>query len=163
MTKGGQGQGDAACALMLQVLAKIASVLCQRCRTPRAATAHGRSARPPLGFKQGVVEPVAVTHSAETRCPPRTDAAMWLKRYSGLLRLHAALLSPAGEFLPRLENSALDQRQSSLRRSSTFLFSPRRPTPRTPFTFYTTGTATRCTVQATPLCSLIPVPQFTLS
>ena len=46
---------------------------------------------------------------------------MWLKRYSGLLRLHAALLSPAGEFLPRLENSALGQRQSSLRRSSTFL------------------------------------------
>ena len=45
----------------------------------------------------------------------------WLKRYSGLLRLHAAILSPAGEFLPRLENSALGQRQSSLRRSSPFL------------------------------------------
>ena len=43
----------------------------------------------------------------------RSDAAtgMWLKRCSGLLRLHAALLSPAGEFLPRLENSALLQHQ----------------------------------------------------
>ena len=61
---------------------------------------------------------------------------MWLKRYSGLLRLHAALLSPAGEFLPRLENSALGQRQSSLRRSSTFLSLRAAPAPRTPFIFY---------------------------
>ena len=41
-------------------------------------------------------------HPRSFRTPgpqPRTDAAMWLKRYSGLLRLHAALLSPAEEFL----------------------------------------------------------------
>ena len=95
---------------------------------------------------------------------PRTDAAMWLKRYSGLLRLHAALLSPAEEFLLRPAGNG--SHSSSLQLRSTFLctyFSPRRPAPRTPFTFYTTGTATRCTVQATPLYSLIPVPQFTLS
>ena len=41
-------------------------------------------------------------HPRSFRTPgpqPRTDAAMWLKRYSGLLRLHAALLSPAEGFL----------------------------------------------------------------
>ena len=38
-------------------------------------------------------------------------------------------VSPAGEFLPRLENSALGQRQSSLRRSSTFLSLRATPAP----------------------------------
>ena len=91
----------------------------------------------------------------------RSDAATWLKRYSGLLRLHAALLSPAEKFLLRPASNGSPS--SSLQLRSTFIFSRSRPAPRTPFTFYTTGTATRCTVQATPLYSLIPVPQFTLS
>ena len=56
---------------------------------------------------------------------PRTDAAMWLKRYSGLLRLHAALLSPAEEFLLRPAGNG--SHSSSLQLRSTFLFSPRRP------------------------------------
>ena len=60
----------------------------------------------------------------------------WLKRYSGLLRLHAAILSPAGEFLPRPENSALGQRQPSLRRSSTFLSLRAAPAPRAADTVY---------------------------
>ena len=91
---------------------------------------------------------------------PRTDAAMWLKRYSGLLRLHAALLSPAEGFLFPVFLSSSPSPQLL---SSAALCLRAAPTPRTPFTFYTTGTATRCTVQATPLYSLIPVPQFTLS
>ena len=36
------------------------------------------------------------------------------------------------------------------------------PTPRTPFAFYTTGTATRCTVRPTPRYSFILLPQFPL-
>ena len=95
---------------------------------------------------------------------PRTDAAMWLKRYSGLLRLHAALLSPAEEFLLRPAGNGSNSSLSSPQLlSSAALCLRAAPAPRTPFTFYTTGTATRCTVQATPRYSLIPVPQFTLS
>ena len=89
---------------------------------------------------------------------------MWLKRYSGLLRLHAALLSPAEGFLfsvfPQLFAFAA---ASFISRALSPLCLRAAPAPRTPFTFYTTGTATRCTVQATPRYSLIPVPQFTLS
>ena len=98
--------------------------------------------------------------SPPKRITPRTDAAMWLKRYSGLLRLHAALLSPAEGFLFPVFLSSSPSPQLL---SSAALCLRAAPAPRTPFTFYTSGTATRCTVQATPRYSLTPLPQFTLS
>ena len=102
------------------------------------------------------------------RTAARTDAAMWLKRYSGLLRLHAALLSPAEEFLLRPAGNGSNSSLSSpqlLSSAALCLRSVSAPPPRRGHRlhFTITDTATRCTVQATPRYSLIPVPQFTLS